>query len=74
MAEKNHLGVLGEIFLRVALNVTNKVITENTAHTQIILQNPALTEIYSGITHIPNKVTIYKYQRIIILRHNVPLT
>ena len=57
-----YLGVLGDIFLRVALNVTNSVIVENTIHITIILQNSALTEMYRGITHIPNKVITYKYQ------------
>jgi len=52
-----HRGVIGDIFLLVALYVTNKVMIENAIHTKIILQNSALTEIYGGITHMPNKVT-----------------
>ena len=67
----SHLGVLGETFLRVALNVTNRVMAENTIHTLIIRQNPALAEIYRGITHIPNKVIICKHQRIVHMINNM---
>ena len=38
-----------DIFLLVALYVTNKVMTENAIHTNIILQNSALAEMYGEL-------------------------